>query len=97
MHFTGDLYDGKVTAPPEFEALLADFLVWKPGPITSVGSLVTAIARMTRLLRGEVRDQLAAEHTAVRGGADERLQPFLGLAAEWRAMFFPHAGSRNTR
>lgn len=77
VHFAGDLYDGKVTAPPEFEALLADFLVWKPAPIVSLGSLVTAIARMTRLLRGEVLDQLAAEHTAVRCGADERLQPFL--------------------
>lgn len=91
VHFTGDLYDGKVSAPAEFEGLLADFLVWKPVPITSLGSLVTAIARMTRLLRGEVRDQLIAEHTAVRGGADKRLQPFLGLAAEWRAMLFPHA------
>jgi hypothetical protein len=91
VHFAGDLYDGRVTAPPEFEALLVDFLVWKPAPITNLGSLVTAIARMTRLLRGEVLDQLTAEHTAVRGGADERLQPFLGLAAEWRAMLFPHA------
>jgi hypothetical protein len=91
VYFTGDLYDGKVTAPAEFEALLADFLIWKPAPITAVGGLVTAIARMTRLLRGEVLDQLAAEHTAVRGGADKRLQPFLGLAAEWRAMLFPHA------
>jgi Type ISP C-terminal specificity domain/N-6 DNA Methylase len=91
VHFTGDLYDGKVTTPPEFESLLADFLVWKPAPITSLGNLVTAIARMTRLLRGEVLDQLASEHAAVRGGADERLQPFLGLAAEWRAMLFPHA------
>lgn len=91
VHFTGDLYDGTVTAPPDFETLLADFLVWKPAPITTLGGLVTAIARMTRLLRGEVLDQLAAEHTAVRGGADERLQPFLGLAAEWRAMLFPHA------
>lgn len=91
VHFTGDLYDGKVTTPPEFEALLADFLVWKPAPITSLSNLVTAIARMTRLLRGEVLDQLAVEHTAVRGGADKRLQPFLGLASEWRAMLFPHA------
>jgi hypothetical protein len=91
VHFTGDLYDGKVTAPPEFETLLADFLVWQPLPITSMSSLVPAIARMTRLLRGEVQDQLAAEHAAVQGGADELLQPFLGLAAEWRTMLFPHA------
>ncbi|WP_406396519.1 type ISP restriction/modification enzyme [Streptomyces sp. NBC_00887] len=91
VHFTGDLYDGRVTAPPEFETLLADVLIWKPAPITSLGGLVTSIARMTRLLRGEVLDQLAAEHVEVRGGADERLQPFLGLAAEWRAMLFPHA------
>ncbi|MGW7341033.1 type ISP restriction/modification enzyme [Streptomyces sp. NPDC054808] len=91
VHFTGDLYDGSVSAPAEFEALLTDFLTWKPAPITNLGGVVTAIARMTRLLRGEVLDQLAAEHAAVRGGADERLQPFLGLAAEWRAMLFPHA------
>ncbi|MGA5880373.1 type ISP restriction/modification enzyme [Streptomyces cellulosae] len=91
VHFTGDLYDGRVSTPAEFEALLADFLTWHPAPITSLGGLVTAIARMTRLLRGEVLDQLAAEHAAVRGGADERLQPFLGLAAEWRAMLFPQA------
>ncbi|MFF8953468.1 type ISP restriction/modification enzyme [Streptomyces sp. NPDC014940] len=91
VHFTGDLYDARVSAPAQFETLLADFLTWKPAPITSLSGLVTAIARMTRLLRGEVLDQLTAEHAAVRGGADERLQPFLGLAAEWRAMLFPHA------
>ncbi|WP_211265275.1 type ISP restriction/modification enzyme [Actinacidiphila oryziradicis] len=92
VRFTGDLNDGKVAAPAEFEKLLVDFLVWKPEPITTIGALVKAVARLTRLLRGEVLDQLAAEHAAVRGGADEGEQPFLGLAAEWRQMLFPQAG-----
>ena len=41
--------------------LLRSFLRWKPQPITSVGALVRAVAPLTRLLRGEVVDQLAAE------------------------------------
>ncbi|RST16278.1 hypothetical protein E2C00_11880 [Streptomyces sp. WAC05374] len=88
---SGDLAAGTLTAPPEFEKLLLDFLTWKPTPITTIGALVKSVARLTRLLRGEVVDQLAAEHAAVRGGADEREQPFLGLATEWRQMLFPQA------
>ncbi|MFI1954820.1 type ISP restriction/modification enzyme [Streptomyces xinghaiensis] len=91
VRFTGDLNSGNVAAPPDFETLLTDFLTWKPVPITTIGSLVNAVARLTRLLRGEVLDQLTAEHTAVRGGAHEADQPFLGLAAEWRQMLFPQA------
>ncbi len=73
------------------ESLLTDFLRWHPAPITSVGALVRAIAPLTRLLRGEVLDQLAFERAAVRGGATEALQPFTGLARDWRAMLFPTA------
>ncbi len=36
-----------LTASPEFEALLTDFLRWHPAPITSVGALVRAIAPLT--------------------------------------------------
>ncbi|WHP16314.1 type ISP restriction/modification enzyme [Cellulomonas sp. ES6] len=80
-----------LTAPPEFENLLIDFLRWKPAPITSVGALVRAVAPLTRLLRGEVLDQLNLERRAVAQGAEEYLQPFLGLARDWRTLLFPHA------
>lgn len=94
VRFAGDLDNGRLTAPAAFEKLLRDFLTWTPAPITTIGGLVKAVAPMTRLLRGEVLDQLAAEHAAVRGGADDRVQPFLGLAAEWRQMLFPQADEK---
>jgi hypothetical protein len=78
-------------ASAELERLLTDFLRWKPAPITSVGALVRAIAPLTRLLRGEVIDQLAAERKAIAAGADRYTQPFTGLARDWRALLFPHA------
>ncbi|MEV6692177.1 type ISP restriction/modification enzyme [Micromonospora sp. NPDC051196] len=91
VRLTGSLDDGILTAPPAFEKLLTEFLEWRPAPITSVGALVCAIAPLTRLLRGEVLDQLAAERKAVRGGAEREIQPFLGLAQDWRRMLFPQA------
>jgi hypothetical protein len=78
-------------APVGLEWLLTDFLRWKPAPITSVGALVRAVAPMTRLLRGEVIDQLAAERKAIASGADKYSQPFTGLARDWRALLFPQA------
>jgi hypothetical protein len=93
VHFTGDLASAGSTlsAPPEFETLITDFLKWHPAPITSVGALVRAVAPLTRLLRGEVLDQLEAEHRAVKAGAEASDQPFTGLARDWRALLFPHA------
>ncbi|WP_433283345.1 type ISP restriction/modification enzyme [Micromonospora sp. CA-244673] len=91
VYFTGDLDSGSVVAPATFEMLLTTFLTWKPAPITSVNALVRAVAPLTRLLRGDVLDQLAAERKAVRGGADRDVQPFLGLAQDWRKMLFPQA------
>jgi hypothetical protein len=78
-------------ARPELASLLIDFLRWKPAPITSVGTLVRSIAPLTRLLRGEVIDQLAAERKVIAAGADEYAQPFTGLARDWRALLFPQA------
>ncbi|MET8118813.1 type ISP restriction/modification enzyme [Micromonospora sp. NPDC005291] len=91
VRFTGSLDGGSITAPPAFEKLLTEFLKWRPAPINSVGALVRAVAPLTRLLRGEVLDQLAAERKAVRGGAEREVQPFLGLAQDWRRMLFPQA------
>jgi hypothetical protein len=74
-----------------FERLTSAFLLWRPGPITSVKQLVTNIAPLCRLLRFSVLDQLAAEDKAIRAGADERDQPFTSLARDWRNLLFPTA------
>ncbi|WP_243408130.1 type ISP restriction/modification enzyme [Frankia canadensis] len=89
----GPLQDagGQLRAPDGLESLLVAFLRWYPEPITSVGALVRAVAPLTRLLRGEVLDQLTAEEHAVAAGADADLQPFTGLARDWRKLLFPHA------
>jgi hypothetical protein len=80
-----------LSAPPALEALLTNFLRWEPDPITNVLALVRAIAPLTRLLRGEVLDQLTVERRAVEQGASESAQPFSGLAKDWRALLFPTA------
>ena len=74
-----------------FETILRTFLMWKAAAITSVNSLVRAIAPLTRLLRGEVLDQLEAERKRVRSGAREDDQPFIGLSKDWRRLLFPQA------
>jgi hypothetical protein len=92
--FTGSLIAGdevNLVAPAAFITLMQDFLGWAPAAITSVGALVRTIAPLTRVLRGEVLDQVAEEKAAIAGGQDERLQPFLGLAKDWRALLFPSA------
>lgn len=92
--FTGgplDTAGRALAAPAEFEALITDFLRWEPAPITSVGALVRAVAPLTRLLRGEVLDQLDIERRAIKAGGAEDEQPFLGLARDWRALLFPTA------
>jgi N-6 DNA methylase len=81
----------KLLASSGLENLLTNFLRWKPAPITSVAALVRAVAPLTRLLRGEVIDQLTAERKAIAAGADKYAQPFTGLASAWRALLFPQA------
>ncbi len=94
VRFTGgplETAGDALVAPSEFETLVRDFLTWRPAPITSVSALVRAVAPLTRLLRGEVVDQLASERRAVVMGADETAQPFGGLANDWRGLLFPDA------
>lgn len=82
---------GQLPATPDLESLLTGFLRWKAAPITSVSALVRAIAPLTRLLRGEVVDQLAQEKRRRRGGATPDDLPFSGLATDWRRLLFPQA------
>lgn len=81
----------RLHADPSFEKLLTEFVKWSPAPITNVSALVRAIAPLTRLVRGEVLDQLAIEKRNIAAGASARSQPFRGLATEWRRMLFPEA------
>jgi len=80
-----------LSATVGFESLLRLFVQWEPQPITNVSALVRAIAPLTRLVRGEVLDQLAIEKRNIAAGQPEHAQPFRGLAAEWRRMLFPEA------
>lgn len=90
----GKLTDaGAALSPGErFEGFLTDFLRWKPVDINSVRKLVTTIAPLTRLLRGEVLDTLAAEKRALNSpGGKLADQTFLGMAKEWKHLLFPGA------
>lgn len=78
-------------ANSDFELLIHTFLSWHASPITSVQTLVRAIAPLTRLLRGEVLDQLETERRRLASGAKEEDQPFIGLSRDWRRLLFPQA------
>lgn len=80
-----------LTAPREFESLLRQFFDWSPAPITTVPRLVKAVAPLTRLLRGDVVEQLAFERQAIAQGGSVSEQQFLGLADDWRRLLFPEA------
>ncbi|MDN5780524.1 MAG: N-6 DNA methylase [Luteimonas sp.] len=61
-------------------ALFSDFLHWEPVPPRSVKELAMMSARLCRLLRDEVAEQL------------ERNSPeFKSFASDWRRMLFPEA------
>ncbi|KQR54931.1 hypothetical protein ASF88_04240 [Leifsonia sp. Leaf336] len=85
---------GALTSNSHFESLMRAFLSWSAVQITSVHALVRAIAPLTRLLRGEVLDQLASEKKRVAAGESEDEQPFIGLARDWRRLLFPNAADK---
>ena len=78
-------------APPRFELILRSFLEWAPVPIVSVSRLVEVMAPLARMLKEEVRLALQAERRAIKAGRPAEEQPFLGIAADWRALLFPQA------
>lgn len=65
---------------PNLVALFSDFLTWQPIPPRSVKELATMSARLCRLLRDEVTEQL--EHDS---------PEFRNFASDWRRMLFPDA------
>ncbi|KAA0940273.1 DNA methyltransferase [Streptomyces apricus] len=93
--FQGSLADaGHRLAPVDpaaFDALLKQFLLWKPPPLTQVSRLVQHIAPLCRLLRGSVMEQLAFEARSTASDDDMRARPFTGLKNDWRRLLFPSA------
>jgi len=59
---------------------VADFLSWAPRPPTSAKALAETSARLCRLLREEVLEQMAAGHGSL-----------LHLKEDWRKLLFPEA------
>lgn len=70
----------KLTAPPALTALIADFLSWNPVPPRTPKQLAETTARLCRLLRDEVEEQLEREAPAL-----------IGLREDWRQLLLPEA------
>lgn len=70
----------KLAAPQELVARFDNFLRWEPIPPKSAADLAAVSARLCRLLRDEVTEQLAEKSPAL-----------TALAADWRKLLFPEA------
>ncbi|HEV7223557.1 MAG TPA: type ISP restriction/modification enzyme [Pirellulales bacterium] len=73
----------KLAAPLELVARFDNFLRWQPIPPKSAAELAKVAARLCRLLREEVTEQLAEKSPAL-----------TALAADWRKLLFPEADDR---
>jgi hypothetical protein len=67
-------------APASLQALFENFFRWQPIPPGSARQLAEVSARLCRLLRDEVTEQLALGSPAL-----------TGLAVDWRKLLFPEA------
>jgi hypothetical protein len=70
----------RLSAPPALQRLFCDFLRWEPVPPSSPRALAQLSAGLCRLLRDEVKEQLALATPAL-----------TGLAEDWRRLLFPDA------
>ncbi|MBI3839815.1 MAG: N-6 DNA methylase, partial [Planctomycetia bacterium] len=73
----------KLAAPLELVARFDNFLRWEPIPPKSAAELAKISARLCRLLRDEVTEQLAEKSPAL-----------TALAADWRKLLFPEANDQ---
>jgi hypothetical protein len=73
----------KLAAPLELVARFDNFLRWEPIPPRNAAELAKVSARLCRLLRDEVTEQLA-----------EKSAPLTALAADWRKLLFPEADDK---
>ena len=81
-HLRGDVRTAgnKLAAPRNLVPLFADFFQWEPQPPRSAAQLAIVTARLCRLLREEVLEQLEQESA-----------PLTNLATDWRKLLFPSA------
>jgi hypothetical protein len=82
VHLDGNVETAgaKLSAPDTLLPLITDFLRWNPIPPKTAKQLAEVSARLCRLLRDEVIEQMA------------RASPGLtGLAKDWRKLLFPQA------
>jgi len=70
----------KLQAPPELLRLFEKFFYWEPIPPRNAKELARTSARLCRLLRDEVAEQLARNCEAL-----------TSLATDWRLLLFPEA------
>jgi hypothetical protein len=82
VYLTGDVRSsGKaLSAPDELTALFETFYQWDPIPPRAPRQLAETTARLCRLLRDEVVEQL-----------DRKAPGLTGLREDWRRLLFPHA------
>ena len=82
VHLEGDVATAgsKLAAPDGLVSLFADFFQWEPQPPRSAAQLAVVTARLCRLLREEVVEQLGQESA-----------PLTNLATDWRKLLFPSA------
>jgi hypothetical protein len=71
---------GNLTAPPALLGIFEDFIRWQPIPPRDAKQLAELSARLCRLLRDEVTEQLSLGSQAL-----------TALAADWRHLLFPEA------
>ncbi len=85
VEFVGDVKTSgaKLAAPLELIARFDNFLRWEPIPPKSAAELAKVSARLCRLLRDEVTEQLAEKSPAL-----------TALAADWRKLLFPEANDQ---
>lgn len=82
VRLTGDIETSgaELAAPASLQALFESFLHWQPIPPSSAKQLAELSARLCRLLRDEVTEQLALGSPAL-----------TALAVDWRKLLFPEA------
>ncbi len=80
LHGDIETSGAKLAAPPELVARFDNFLRWEPISPKSAAELAKVSARLCRLLRDEVTEQLAEKSPAL-----------TALAADWRKLLFPEA------
>ena len=83
VHLKGNIESSgaKLDAPTTLLPLIGDFLKWAPIPPKTAKQLAQVSARLCRLLRDEVIEQMSLGSPAL-----------TGLAHDWRALLFPQAG-----